>query len=292
MEITIQQYLQYKLHKDRIVALPELGSLRLVRFPSTFSSDRTTLFPPYYKLEFDGSGTISAESHDSNMLLKLTELSKVILNSILSSGKATLGQIGYFEQQAGTVFFHANPEFESSFTAGLEPIHEISEISRVFFKPDESPSDILEVKKKASWLYRWLPLMVVIVLGFLLLLWPAAQKPQTSKVLQPPKKDEVIVDSVEPIETAVSDTAVTIAEEIPVGPNVTMPCVIITGSFKKAKYVLLMTERLQKLGYDVYTEETDSTTRVGLKYDCGSMDPDSLLSLIRTKVEKKSWILK
>jgi cell division septation protein DedD len=69
------------------------------------------------------------------------------------------------------------------------------------------------------------------------------------------------------------------------------PCAIITGSFKSATYSIRMIKKLQKLGYKVYTEETDSMTRVGLLYDCKKINEVDLLEKIKSSVDTNSWIL-
>jgi cell division septation protein DedD len=69
------------------------------------------------------------------------------------------------------------------------------------------------------------------------------------------------------------------------------PCAIITGSFKSAIYSIRMIKRLQKLGYKVYTEENDSTTRVGLLYNCNNENEVDLLAKIKSTVDTSSWIL-
>ena len=53
-----------------------------------------------------------------------------------------------------------------------------------------------------------------------------------------------------------------------------------------------MVTKLETLGYEVYTEETDSTTRIGVKYDCSRQQVDDLLNEVRTKVDVKSWVLR
>lgn len=70
------------------------------------------------------------------------------------------------------------------------------------------------------------------------------------------------------------------------------PCAIITGVYQSNENVILMTNKLKKMGYEVYTEQTDSLTRVGIKYDCTNPKIDRLLDTIRKKIIKESWILK
>ena len=53
-----------------------------------------------------------------------------------------------------------------------------------------------------------------------------------------------------------------------------------------------MVAKLESSGYTVYTEETDSTTRIGVKYDCSQQEVDTLLREIRSKIDSKSWVLR
>ncbi len=76
-----------------------------------------------------------------------------------------------------------------------------------------------------------------------------------------------------------------------ISPITGKACAVITGSFKTSMYALKMVKRLQKLGYKVYTEEKQGTTRIGLLYDCTKTNADSLLRDVRSKIDTTSWIL-
>ena len=53
MELTLEQCIQYLLYRDQKLTLPGIGVLSVKRQPAQFSSQRTELLPPTFKLIFD-----------------------------------------------------------------------------------------------------------------------------------------------------------------------------------------------------------------------------------------------
>lgn len=68
-------------------------------------------------------------------------------------------------------------------------------------------------------------------------------------------------------------------------------CVIIVGSFKKAKNVLKMQTKVENLGYDVFTEYYGDFTRVGLKFSCKEDQLDLYIQEARQKLDGAAWYL-
>lgn len=68
-------------------------------------------------------------------------------------------------------------------------------------------------------------------------------------------------------------------------------CIIVVGAFGKAKNVLRMMERVEGLGYQVYTSEYNGLTRVGLQFSCKAEELDRYIAEARTKLESKAWYL-
>lgn len=69
------------------------------------------------------------------------------------------------------------------------------------------------------------------------------------------------------------------------------PCVIITGSFSQNRNINSMKTQLENMGYTLYEEPIGSLTRVGVVIDCSEDNLENHLSLLREKVEERSWVM-
>jgi cell division septation protein DedD len=68
-------------------------------------------------------------------------------------------------------------------------------------------------------------------------------------------------------------------------------CVIVVGAFSKANNVSRMKQRLKDEGYDVFTQNANGLTRVGLYTSCMNEKLDSVLRVARREIEDAAWIL-
>ena len=68
-------------------------------------------------------------------------------------------------------------------------------------------------------------------------------------------------------------------------------CIIIVGSFKKAKNVLRMMQKVEQMGYQAYSAPFHDFTRVGLKFQCKASDLNKYIAEVRSKLEKGAWYL-
>lgn len=69
-------------------------------------------------------------------------------------------------------------------------------------------------------------------------------------------------------------------------------CIVIVGSFTKAKNVLKMIDKVESKGYQSYSEGYGKFTRVGLQFDCVESDLPVYLAEVQSKLEKDAWYLK
>jgi len=68
-------------------------------------------------------------------------------------------------------------------------------------------------------------------------------------------------------------------------------CVIVVGAFKRESNVKGMEVLLEEKGYQVYTEEINGLTRVGLYSSCMDAQLDSVLAICRSELESGAWVL-
>jgi len=69
-------------------------------------------------------------------------------------------------------------------------------------------------------------------------------------------------------------------------------CKIVTGVYSKLSNVINMKEKVRDAGYEVYTEEFGTYTRVGLVYNCDEeTDLEAYLQNIRKELNPRAWYL-
>jgi len=69
-------------------------------------------------------------------------------------------------------------------------------------------------------------------------------------------------------------------------------CKIVTGVYSKLSNVVNMKEKVRDAGYEVYTEEFGTYTRVGLVYNCDEeTDLEAYLQGIRRELNPRAWYL-
>ncbi len=72
----------------------------------------------------------------------------------------------------------------------------------------------------------------------------------------------------------------------------TLECIIVVGTFKKAKNILKMRTRVENKGLTLYEEITeDGLTRVGFTFDCTDEDLPDYLRDVRKQFNTSAWYL-
>lgn len=312
----IKQYLL----KNKKFVFPGLGEFHLSRTASYFSDGHSTLNPPVYNIKFlDAINGISAyEGHEEELVI----IAKEISNNLLNNKFARIAHFGeFFINDSKGIGFNADPIFEAYFNPGYLPLRDLKEVSKIFTPVsddvhvvttktfvDERPVNTFTKPKlnKIDWKFlNWLlPILIIATLlaCFLFIKRPALDfdyfKPKSTNKSATASPDiindtTVTTNPVDKSEQAGYEGKLSESDSITLDrKNRNLPCAVITASLKNAKYVLKMVTKLETLGYEVYTEETDSTTRIGVRYDCSRQHVDDLLNEIRTKVDVKSWVLR
>ena len=290
--------------KNKKFLLPGIGYFYANRHAAQFSENRSSIDPPFFTVSFDDKIDSATETTAPQFAEEINTLSQKVTDELLTRGKSHIPGLGLFIKNGQNVNFIVDERFEQSFTFGLQPIVNVSEVDRKFIAPVAVASPLLVHEKakninKNFLLYSILATLAIFTLVYFFLMLPSSSVEKSKKDVaitedkgasKPPTDTTSVLTS--PVLEEKRDTVNTQATLESESKEVkNTKCVIITGSFKKAKYTVRMIQRLQNKGYEVYTEETDSTTRVGLKYDCASTDVDTLLAKIRKTIEAKAWVL-
>lgn len=309
MELTLEQCIQYLLYRDQKLTLPGIGVLSVKRQPAQFSSQRTELLPPTFKLIFDeridDPYTTLPKDYETIYNAEAEELR----NAIQEYGKADLFGLGSLIHDGQQVVFEQNPQTVDKIWGGLQPISPIEEVKRTYSQgPETIPAvEVATFQQRKTKNYGWIKWVLValfaIVLFYFLLFfkWESgsseiAEIENTSSDTLPQYDIDEQVASIEAgeptIDTTSNVSSNTLTKNTQITDNQVFDYVIITGSFKKSIHIQRMTTKLEQLGYEIYKADNDSTTRVGLKIRCTEAQMASTLSRIRKEIEPRAWLLK
>ena len=305
MELSLEQCIQYLLYRDQRLTLPGIGVLKVKRTPAHFSDNREELLPPTYSVVFEEITDHAETTIPTHMETAYNREADQIRNNIFNQGQAPLFGLGRLVREDELVVFHQNQAKIDQIWGGLKSIQPISEVSRTYVPPTHYvpavETQTFEQKKTRNlgWL-KWLgvTLLAGILIYFLMFHpWESGSNEGTDVA-------EMQLDTVktgpEPLsktenneqETDAISSTDTLSKISPKSESQLFEYVIITGSFKKARYVERMATRLNQLGFEVYRGDNDSTTRVGARVKCRPDQLDTLLNKIRSEVEPRAWVLK
>lgn len=306
MDLTLEQCLQYLLYRDQQLTLPGIGVLRVKRIPAHFSETRESLLPPSFTLHFDENFQEAQTLIPSKYEEAYAKSAHTIRSQIIEKGSSDLFGIGTLRHDGEMVVFEENRMLVDKIWGGLEAIAPISEVKRTYTQaPDSFPAVETQTfqqrkPKNYSWLKWLLFLLLAGILIYFVLFFPwesgsseVAEAdnavPDTTEVSSEPVQTETVTTIDTPLVDSSSNALNTNNQKI---ENQSIEYIIITGSFKSNKYIDRMSARLNKLGYEVYKGDNDSTTRVGIRVKCTEADLPAILSKVRKDIEAKAWVLK
>ncbi len=303
MDLTLEQCLQYLLYRDQKLTLPGIGVLRVKRIPAHFSDTRDTLFPPSFTLQFDENFQEAQTLIPNKFEQAYTQSAHAIRSQIIEKGSSDLFGIGRLRHDGEMVVFEENRKLVDKIWGGLEAITPISEVKRTFTQATDTIHAVetqtfqQRKPKNYSWLKWLLFLLLAGILIYFVLFFPwesdspevANAAPDTTEIIAEPTPTEPITAVDTPLLETSSDTLNKERQNTEIQP---IEYVIITGSFKSNKYIDRMSARLNKLGYEIYKGDNDSTTRVGIRVKCTEAELSAILSKVRKDIEPKAWVLK
>lgn len=82
-----------------------------------------------------------------------------------------------------------------------------------------------------------------------------------------------------------------IGKDLP-AESISDSCIIVTGVFGSAANVAKMSQLIEQAGYEIYIEDRNGFTRVGLSFECMDVDKSTFIKKIRSEISAKAWYLK
>jgi hypothetical protein len=281
-------------------------SAKIISPPSTtisFKSDKNTGydgFVDYLSIIEDRDRTYAKNNFDV-FIARITK-------SIDKNGEFLIPNIGTFiaDQSGDYIFTESSQKEYSSFqqfeSYPLSPIQKFGAIDGFQFT-ESKKQDVRD-----PWFY-WLPFVILGVIAIASLFYFLKDNQLNTSF-----ENEIILDEKNNLnELQNNDTITTIynqnekvgegsetgeaiqkIEEEPIVNTKTHTvknCIIITGSYQQSKSSLKMIEKLQSKGYQVYTEQHNNFTRVGISFDCENIDLKEYIYEIRNTISKDAWYL-
>ena len=307
MDLSLEQYLQYLLYRDRMLILPGIGVLKVVRTPAHFTDDRNTLEAPKFEVVFDEI-LVPAESklpeqYQNEYSQRLQDFN----DAIFQNGQSDLLGFGQLVRMGNSIQYRPNTGLFQKMFGGLQPISHINEVKRVY-QPEETffePLTVIDRKKSKNWgpiVFKWM-LGLGIIAGLIYFLmffpWPSGDQGPVETLPAQADTPSVVLDTFDSISDTVEattpmekiDSISPLIKDTETPDNKTIEYIIVTGSFKQKKHIAKMQKRLQNRGYEVFLGDNDSTTRVGVKVNCTLSELPQHLAKIRSQINKDAWVL-
>lgn len=313
------RYLYQVLMEFGKVCVPSLGTFALDYHQASFGQDKKNLLPPFTTISFSSFEDnscffqqqlceIGMDESDANLLQRLLiedfQLSKIQNSSLHLHG---LGKIN------GDSFLPDDATFFNKYK-GLGIINAIP-LPTIPAKIQHDDNYIYGLngmasatKNKTSTTSYWWPLAIGLLTLFVVLYWLLSDKstPTNSSDIQPvtnitdtlllEDSSTVAIDTVMvSVDTNVSSNQIINTEVIepitaaPIQPSTT--CVVIVGAFKKDKNADQLLKKIASKGYKPYSAHYNGLQRIGIAYDCQSIDPDSFKTKVQKTFNMQAWHL-
>jgi hypothetical protein len=306
------------------VSVPSLGTFALQYADAAFKNEKTLLTPPSSKITFTKDDTVAGPLQDLLTESGMQESDAQMVQSLLvTEYQKTLERQHPFELDGfGTVVNHVFLPKDNKFFDKYNGLNEIA------IKPVPLPvthdEDYLyrlktnqKIENESSFKqYLW-PLLIGIFVASFILMWfmsdkePIEKKESISEVVQiVPYEDNIISDTLISVDTIVKiikeeeDTIPSTNQQkleptikSSVKPSVTIhknannTCVVIVGAFKDSANANKLLKSIAARGYKTYTAQHDGLKRVGVSYDCTTLNPDDFKSKVKKMFNKDAWHL-
>ncbi len=307
------RYIHQMLVEYGVVSIPEMGTFYLKRTSAFFGENRSKIYPPRESCEFkthvDSESLLNVlmvESgfQENHVQTVIDNFKRDFYQSIQEKGNYHLPYLGTFADG------HFVVENEENFNKyALFPVIDIAPISisdKAGYQVQHSVHHAyapLKVESKVKDNYVFPIIVAILALSVLILRFIPNEdkKPETQL-----KKEIVTSDTIAPspmsekVEPIQDTTTHMVSEDLVQEPqadeNTSEPsketddCVVYVGTFEKPDNVSKMVNKISNNGYHPYTESYQSYTRVGIQYDCRTMDSDSFKDVIRKQIEKDAWV--
>lgn len=282
--------------------VPGLGTFERKTDSAEITPDRFKIHPPLDTISFSenqvgsfvfvnyvaenlGISIPSAESEIAAFVERQT-------TALLNTGEAKIEGVGILSRDGNEVTFTDTYSDGNKLpTLAIAPVKKFTEALKPAYTPKPS-------KGFSSW-KGWFNL-IMFLLAFMFILWKGCSlfDNDTTSSTPPETNSEVLIEGStvsyeDTITSRVDDSTIgtpvvnTFGQAIPDNKR----CIIVTGSFRKARNVVQMEAKLMSHGHTVYKSEYDGLTRVGIEFDCEEVDLVSYVQEIRKSIVSTAWYL-
>jgi hypothetical protein len=309
----IDQFLHHDVFRQMLleqgsISLKGIGSIKIERSSAVLLPAEQNLLPPSYGIALY---EYMDNAYDEQSYLDIylgkakytwSDFNQLALTHLMNYGKFQIAGIGVLSRDAaGKISFLSDSETLQMLNSGyitisLKPIKREYTPEHLELNPEP-----LNVSRKKSWSFkRLLTLMVMFLVIFMLYRYLDYMFQWSVK------GDTEIVDlaNLDAMEEGTADPEILAKDEVEVSnqkdevvkeePSLSpelLHCIIITGSFKSKGNVDRMIRRLTEIGYQTYTEQYGTYTRVGVSFDCAENNLVDSIASVRKKINIQSWFL-
>jgi nucleoid DNA-binding protein len=309
------------LWRYKRIALPGIGTFTMEHTPASIDKSDNLIHPPSSNLSFqynsntdydgfvDYLSIIEDISRNEAKLNFDTYIDK-IKSSISKNGEYSVPYLGkLISESTGNIRFeeeNANyTEFSNLETYPILPVQKFGSLDNFNFNQPVKTTH----SNRNEWWFYWLPFVLLGLMALASLLYFLKDSKDTvsyeDHYIQHQKGDNIIAndnsdtityaegagDIVNEITNENDLSKTNEGEEDKVDKQSIRNCIIIVGSYKQAKSSLKMINKLHEMNYDVYTEQHNDFTRVGISFDCTNEDLTNYIRKIRSEIAKDAWYL-
>ncbi len=316
----IERHLRSFLWRYQRLHIPGIGLFVLHHKEADIRLQEGRIYPPSSKLTFEETTLKSKELATYIAMLEgmgtyetqdyLVKYVKDLKKSIDKNGSARVGDLGSLTLDGeGKLVFKEDQSLSFSMYQNLDS-YPISPIKRIVQQEDFN-TEVID-REEESTLKYWLPFIIISLITLAGLFWWYNQERDIPTITEEEQLDQVIEEEKEQgdyelyqeindvkdtsIEEVISDEMVSDTsdmQEVSSDGESTdaYECVMIVGSYKSAKSTLKMMNKLEDLGYKVYTENYEDYTRVGIAFICKEKDLTLFIREVRKTLAPDAWYL-
>lgn len=304
------------------VSIPNLGTFALVHHETHLNQGKNVLHPPFTTIDFSSIGDktcqfqdqlleMGMEVDDAKLLQKL-----LIDDATMAKNQNSAFQLHDFGSVNGDSFYPVNEQYFNKYQ-GLTDVTAIP----IPVKPAKIKHDddylyglngmTVPTAKNPSYTRYWWPIAIGILTSCVIIYWCLSDSKTNQNHLNQqqivpevdtmiPSNSEVLADTTmqtdslgysdhTTIDIAIDNNDAAITSQ-PTSLH-TSPCVVIVGAFKNDQNADKLLKKIASHGFKPYTAHHNGLQRIGIAYDCESIDPDTFKSKIQKTFNMQAWHL-
>lgn len=313
-QLPILKFIKNQLTEKRISFVPGIGTFSMNKQSAKLNENGSEIHPPQIVIQLDPSKAdvdnsiidyiqLHLKSKKIDLFKQVETFVNHIGNELQEKSYATLEGFGRLYSTSAGDYNFEQAENEYLWQGADLPKLYLKRLDKTFVQPVVDNA-ITKTSNRETWRY-WIPFILIGLLAISLAYWlyNASAKQVEPKAHNQYQDDfhldesltteEVYDEGEEASDVNNNGDAQLIADSTSdsTGSNQVTECIIITGTFAKPVHALRMMNKLEDLGYDLYTEEVNDLTRVGLLFNCRNRDLKEFIYKVREQVNKDAWYL-